>query len=342
MPPKKKDAKGKGKKGDKTIDDAAIAAVKAFYKGYCAASAANEFEPLPLPFSPITVEGTGPFGRVVIHPQVCAAITLGHVRVLLESLVQSHYQYLLTLALWNLPLKDAGASTVASFLINNRTVINCEVTDCGISAQGCKVLGEALERNRTLTRLSLDHNAFSNSGLEALSTTLPLNQGLRVLSMKYCQLTEAAAPCITQSVLRMGTLVSLELRGNLLGPVAITNIVQVIATGNIPLEHIGIADTSFGLEPEVHAALAACMERNQTCISYDLRGNPIGDGNAYMYAKLIKGESKHIISLELTEMIDPPLFKQIMTTAAANKKEWVKKNKKKGGKKGKKGKGKKK
>ena len=49
---------------------------------------------------------------------------------------------------------------------------------------------------------------------------------------------------------------------------------------------------------------------------------------------------RHLCELTLTEQLDPILYRQILDSCAANKKDWLKKNKKKGGKG--KGKGKKK
>lgn len=105
------------------------------------------------------------------------------------------------------------------------------------------------------------------------------------------------------------------------------------------LEYIGLGDTGYGLEPEVHTALLACVRGNVVCHSYDLRSNPMGDANAYTYTKLIQKDALHIISFQVTEKIDPPLFKQLLTATAANKKEWLKKRKKKKGKGGGKKKG---
>ena len=53
------------------------------------------------------------------------------------------------------------------------------------------------------------------------------------------------------------------------------------------------------------------------------------------------GASPHVIDFEVSNLIDPLLFKQLGDTMTANRKDWVKRNKKKKGKGGK-GKGKKK
>jgi len=337
MPPKAKDPKGgKAKKGKDTAGEEAVLHVRAFLKSYSSHSGAAGLEMLHLPFSPVTTEGTGPFGRVVVHPQLDSGPvpTAGHVKVLLEALAASNYSHLLTLALWNVPLGDLGATCVAGFMSQNRTVINCELPDCGLGTGACKSLCEALEKNRTLTRLNLDHNKLGDEGLQALTENIHANQTLKQLSLAFCELSGASAGRITGSILRIGTLERLELKGNSLGSAGAAFIFQRLSMGHISMAHIGVADTSFGLEPDVHTALNACMRANKTLISYDLRGNHIGDSYAYGYAKMLTMEAKHVIDLRLSDRIDPPLFKQVLNAAAVNKKEWVKMNKKKKGKKG--------
>lgn len=80
------------------------------------------------------------------------------------------------------------------------------------------------------------------------------------------------------------------------------------------------------------------MEANQVCCEYALAGNPIGDTTAYRWLGLIR-RLPHLIYVDVTNNLDPLLFKQIGDATATNKKDWLKKQKK--GKKGKGGKKKK-
>jgi len=339
MAPKKKGKGGKGGKGKGKEDDAELhlAHVKAFIKAYGSSSQGCGTDPLALPFAPVTGggEGTQAFGRIVVHPQVCSVpITAAHVRAITDALTTSSYTHLLTLALWNVNVGDEGTAHVANWIATNRTAHVCELADCGVGAAGCKALGEALERNATLTRLSLEHNAIGDAGVEALSASIRFNRALTSASLGYCGLSPEGAPHVANSLLRLGTLTSLELRGNALGPTGVVQILQMVVS-HAALTYVGLGDTGFGVEPEVHAALLPCVQKNTVCHSYDLRGNPIGDSHAYTYTKLIKKEATHVISFQVTEKIDPPLFKQLLDATGANKKEWLKKRKKKkGGKKG--------
>jgi len=338
MPPKKaagKDSKGKG--GD---DDTSEKEVRQFLKAYALQAQNHNVEQLPLPFPPVTCEGAGAFARVVIHPQLGGPVFAPlHLKALTDALVASNYCRLLNLSMWNVGLRDEGAAYVASYLNTNRSVVVCDLADCGLGVAGCKALGEMLERNATLTRLSLDNNEIGDRGLEALSASIYVNQALSSLSLPYCGLTPESGEALRTRVFRLQTLSALELRGNALGPSGAIAVLQGLAR-HPAMTYIGLSDVGFGIEPEVHKALLECVETNLICHSYDLRGNPIGDAHAYTYARAIKGSSTHVISFQTTEMLDPLLFKQLHSICAANKKEWQKKQGKK--RKGGKGKGKKK
>ena len=61
----------------------------------------------------------------------------------------------------------------------------------------------------------------------------------------------------------------------------------------------------------------------------------MGDSCAYRWLNMIR-RLPHLIYVDVTNRLDPLLFKQIGDATANNKKEWLKAQKKKGGKKGKK------
>ena len=73
--------------------------------------------------------------------------------MLLEALTQSHYQHLLTLALWSLPLRDEGAANVASFLQSNRTF-------CALNFVNLSFQREALEKQHATSMRFLISAAF--------------------------------------------------------------------------------------------------------------------------------------------------------------------------------------
>ena len=211
-----------------------------------------------------------------------------------------------------------------------------EVTDCGVSPAGCNHLGEALERNTTLLTLKLDHNlGIGAAGVQNLAQGLVLNQGLQQLSLTFCGLDgeEGALP-VASGLMQAPVLKVLELKGNRFGPEGVLLLLRTLkACAN--LFRIDLADAGFGTHAEVHAAFEECFEQNTACCEYALAGNPIGDTTAYRWLGMVR-KTPHLIYLDVTNNLDPLLFKQIGDATAANKKDWLKKQKKGGGKKGKK------
>jgi hypothetical protein len=360
MPPKKgadKGSKGKGGAGEEELLRQ-LNAVKAFQKSHAASSQMHGVEPLAISVG----AGGCAFGRAVVAPHLIpvdrGGVTPLHVRALLEGFSGAYYPYLQTLAIWNVPLGDAGPSYVSHYLKTRTCALkSMELNDCGIGPLGCKALGEALEVNKSLLHLQLDMNRLGEAGASQLGDYLPCNHSLATLSLQYCGLTESAGAIIASRVMRLATLTSLNLRGNALGDAGVCAVLEAMVRhngGDAPhpaMAHLSLADTSCAVEGEVGEALRACAEKNDLCGSYDLQHNPIGDTTTYQFVKLFQTTCAHVHVFEVSETtsagpLDPLLYKQLYAVTGANHKEWLKAQKKQkgkgGGKGGKQGKQKKK
>ena len=313
-------------------------------KGYPATCEAHGVDPLALQYDR-GEEGGAAFLHLAVHPGLAKTTKEGlpdpkapmptptHCRALLMAL--GEYNYLQRLAFWSVPVKDEGCSALASFLVTNKSLTSLDVTDAGVSARGCKVIGEALERNATLQTLRLDHNrGIGTDGLALLGESLVRNKGVQTLSLTYCSLEgEAAVEPLTANMLRAPCLRVLELKGNRFGDTGTLLLLKALRTC-ASLFRIDIADTGWGMHPQVHAALEECFEQNTTCHEYALAHNPVGDTCVYRWLGMVR-RLPHLIFVDVTNQCDPMLFKQIGDATASNKKDWLKRQKKKGGKKGK-------
>lgn len=74
--------------------------------------------------------------------------------------------------------------------------------------------------------------------------------------------------------------------------------------------------------------LLEVMEECNWLHEYKLTGNPMGDMTAYTLLRIIK-PLPHIIHLDVSDKINPLLYKQLGDVAAVHRKEWTKRNKKK-------------
>jgi len=344
MAPKKKDAKKGGKGGGGAeLEELKTAAANNFVKkGYPDVSAAYNIAPLALQYDR-GEEGTQAFMHLAVHPGLAGKTqpdpkapecTPIHCRALLEALAP--YAYLVRLAFWSVPVKDEGCAAIGAYLAGNKTVTSLDVTDAGISRVGCKALGEALERNATLQTLRLDHNrGIGPEGVQVLGESLVKNLCLATLSLTFCGLEgEGAASAFCHGPMQAPALRVLELKGNRFGAEGALLLLRALRTC-ASLFRIDLADTGWGMHPEVIAAVEECFETNTTCHEYALGHNPIGDTTVYRWLGLVK-KLEHLIFVDVSNKCDPLLFKQIGDATANNKKAWLKRQKKKGGKKGKK------
>jgi hypothetical protein len=335
----KKAAKDK-KAADPGEDQSVLQSTAFVKKGYPQACAERSVEPLALQLDR-GEEGSAAFLHLAVHPGLsldpkAPACTPQHVRALMDALLP--YGFLVRLAFWSVAVKDEGVTAIAQYLVANRTVTELTLTDVGLTRLGCKALGEALEKNATLQKLQLDHNAsIGNAGAAALGESLRASMGLSNLSLTYCSLEGlAGADAIVSGSMRSPTLRALELKGNRFGSDGVLVLLRALKTCG-SLFRITLADTGFGMDPEVHAAIEDCFRENKACHEYVLGHNHVGDSCVYRWLGMVR-ENPHLILVDVTNQCDPMLFKQIGDATASNKKEWQKQQKK--GKKG--GKGKKK
>jgi len=331
----KKGKGGKDKKGP-VVDEEGPIQSKAFTKAFPEACKALGVEPLPLQLDR-GEEGLAAFLRLVIHSGNAPGFVPTHLKALVECLLP--YSYLQRLCFWTVPVRDEGCKTIGQYLIVNRTVTTLEITDCAVGPPGCKFLGEALEKNPTLTTLRLDHNKnIGPAGAAVLGECLKRNfgpPGVQTLSLTFCGLEgEEGGTSVTTGLLQAPMLKVLELKGNRFGVPGVLSLLGAFKSC-ASLFHINLADTGWGNEPEVHHAFEQCFEHNTVCHEYGLAGNNMGDTVAYRWLGMVR-KIEHLIYMDVTNHLDPLLFKQIGDATASNKKEWVKRQKKKKGGKGKK------
>ena len=330
----KKGGKDKKEKKPSEDDEKGPLQSKAFTKDLPTECANLQLEPLPLVISSLDrgEEGDKAFLRMAVHSGIAPNFTPKHTQALTAALLP--YSYLQRLCFWSVGVADAGCVALGKYLIANRSVHTLELTDCGVGTAGCKILGEALERNATLLTLRLDHNrSIGSPGAAVLGDCLCRNRALQTVSLTFCGLEgDVGAQAVISGFFQAPMLNVLELKGNRFGVDGILTILRTLRSCAAPLFRIDLADTGFGMQPEVHAAIEDCFLNNKTCCEYALAGNEIGDSTAYRWLNMIKSEEckTHLIYVDVTNRIDPLLFKQIGDETAKNKKDWLKAQKKKG------------
>jgi len=336
MPPKKA---GGAKKAD--ADDPGFQAMKAFKRAYESANLLHETEALSLNLDP--GEDYTCIARLVLTPLVTGVhtacpLTPVHVRSICDALAT--YPFMRRLCFWGVGVRDEGAAALSAYVLANRTLRVLELTDCQIGPAACKALGEALAVHgapKDLSVLKLDHNrAIGNAGIAALMDAGP-SICVRDLSLAFCGLegTEGGG-VIAERLLAKPMLTHLRLKGNRLETDGVIRVLDA-ARNATSLFHLDLADTATGIEPDLLKLLTEVLATCTWLHEYSIAGLPMGDSVAYLLLRAVK-QLPHVIEFEVSDLIDPLLYKQLGDAMTANRKDWVKRNKKKKGK----GKGKKK
>ena len=270
-------------------------------------------------------EGTAGFLKLAVHPGLAGRTkdgspdpkapmpTTAHCRALMDALMQ--YSYLQRLAFWSVPIKDEGCQSIALFLSQNKSLTSLDITDAGVSTRGCKVIGESLEKNSTLQTLRLDHNrGVDASGVAILGESLMRNLTLSTLSLTLLRTRGQRGGGRVRGRADEGARAPrARAQGQSLRPGGRADAAAALRTC-ASLFRIDLADTGWGMHPEVHAALEECFENNTTCHEYALGHNPVGDSCVYRWLGMVR-KLPHLIFIDVSNQCDPLLFKQTSTRA---------------------------
>ncbi|GIL77087.1 hypothetical protein Vretifemale_6644 [Volvox reticuliferus] len=115
------------------------------------------------------------------------------------------------------PLGDAGFSSLAANLAENRHLQELLLSGCGLEDAALAVLYQSLALNGSIKLLDLSQNRFSETGMTVLCKDLEDNHSLTRLDLSHCSLPDAAMPALSRVVVLHPALTSLDLSHNCLG-----------------------------------------------------------------------------------------------------------------------------
>eukprot|EP01065_Artemidia_motanka_P015834 TRINITY_DN1954_c1_g1_i5.p1 TRINITY_DN1954_c1_g1~~TRINITY_DN1954_c1_g1_i5.p1 ORF type:complete len:431 (+),score=57.99 TRINITY_DN1954_c1_g1_i5:30-1295(+) len=208
---------------------------------------------------------------------------------------------------------------------------NLEMVWCGITSEGCRLLGRALTQNETLKYLNLSHNPdIGDDGIEALGEGLKWNSSLETLKLEYCGIGWKGGEHVGKYIVRASSVKNLHLKGNNIGAKGLQGVSGALAR-NMTLERLDLSDNCFGIHADAIEALRDGIEANDSLTAIDLNLNSMVPPGAMMLLEVLKTKPK-IKEFSIFERIEDDLFQSIMTEVQLHAK---------GSKKGKKGKKKK-
>jgi hypothetical protein len=300
MPPKKKKKKG-GKKSADADDGDALENLVANYKQACKLIGTEEMRPF---ISHLLGENDDEEDENSVDSSVHLLVQdmplrPSHTRALAWAIMgngqgmnQKSYKRYDSIAFVRTEAGNAGATSFAELMRLGKPLgvepKSISFIHCNLTAQGCSMLGKALENgaNDSLVSLTLDYNQFRNEGLSSLIYGLRSNQCIEYLSLRFCKLEGAmfgATICdlLSNEKTKLNTL---NLEGNALKAKGLSVLSRSLRK-NKTLTSLDLSDNGIDIDYESAAflafshgleSLANAIERNQTLRSLNFRFNTLG------------------------------------------------------------------
>ena len=267
--------------------------------------------------------------------------------LLWKSLRETGYKYVRAIRLWKCNNDDGDESvrSVCHFLESPAcagAVEDIQFTDIGVTALGCRFLGQALGGSTKIpgtvpnanfvppvTYLRLDCNRIGGAGVVQLAAGLAQNKNITALSLQYCAIGEnGGLPLRDILMYQQSKLEILMLRGNELQDAGVEALLSGVRRSKT-LKVLDITDNKANLEqPGILALLLECFTGVLTLEKYCLGGNQLTDVGVEEVVKGVTGQA-HVKEIQIPERCSAGAFTKLAEALG-------------GGKKGKKGKKKKK
>lgn len=141
---------------------------------------------------------------------------------------------------WRMAVCDEGLKGLADFAVKVKPgvwegLVNLELQECQITAEGCDLLSEKLQENIPLRSLVLDFNKIGDKGAGYLATGLQTNTNLWTLRLAYCGLTAKSGEDLATGMIRGSKIRNLDVRGNQLGTYATSSGQIVKGSAVVPM-----------------------------------------------------------------------------------------------------------
>ncbi|EAX91339.1 Leucine Rich Repeat family protein [Trichomonas vaginalis G3] len=191
-----------------------------------------------------------------------------------------------------------GCEALANLLLSNGVLCNLNIAMCGVTAEGCHHIGQALPNNTSLTHLDLSSNRFGSAGANSMFSQPGALGALESLVLSRNLIGDDAGPALVTQLSRAKSLRYLDLSRNNFTKGFLKYILQAYDNGcrvsNLSLAHNKLNES---LEYLCHVLKTYSKIR-----ILNLSGNKIGDnGIIKLMESLEQNTSLSILDLSQTE-----------------------------------------
>ena len=215
-----------------------------------------------------------------------------------------------------------GVVHIAESFKHNHSLLEINLSRCGISENGCKAIGEALMVNRSLQVLDLHRNPIS-VGVVHIAESLKHNHSLLRIDLsncdilRWCGLTEKGAKSLAIALKENNSLQTLLLRGNYLSDAAVAHIADGLKHNNC-LKKLDIC--KCGLSDHGIKLLGRALEVNGSLEKLDLSGSHAVNGVGLVALGESLKRNRRLKTLSLSELpnVSYSNWKQFMVCLQEN------------------------
>ena len=190
-----------------------------------------------------------------------------------------------------------GVVHIAESLKHNHSLLEINLSFCGISEEGGKAIGDALMVNRSLQVLDLEYNPISTVVVH-IAESLKHNHSLLEIDLGNCRISEEGGEAIGDALMVNRSLQVLDLECNPISTVVV-HIAESLKHNHSLLE----IDLSYcGISEEGGEAIGDALMVNRSLQVLDLHSNPISTGVVHIAESLKCNHSLLEINLSNCEI----------------------------------------
>ena len=181
---------------------------------------------------------------------------------------------------------ENGLSHLSQALRTNTSLVELDLSSCGITAKSVEALANALSSNLQLTLLDISGSELGDKGLASLCNSLTVTCCIKTLLIENCNVSEEGIKVLVDSLLAPAKASLEDLVGaeNAISDDGVGYIAKSLEV-NKALKLLDIAEC--GITEKGAKFLAECLKVNQTLVFLALHSNHISDAGATVIANAL-------------------------------------------------------
>ncbi|KAL7542979.1 hypothetical protein ACHAXR_012437 [Thalassiosira sp. AJA248-18] len=182
-------------------------------------------------------------------------------------------------------LTDEEVIPLLDALSKNDHVTSLNLRRNRIGIEGCSTLASMILDNRTLTMIDVSGNNLGDEGLEDLSKVIPYNKTLYTLNVEDNKIGDVGASSLAMALMENDCLTTINLSGNLIGDGGASDLFKVLSGSNDMVTSLLLRFNA--ISDKGATELASALLDNESLTEVDLGHNKITNAGAKDLLKVV-------------------------------------------------------